>query len=314
MAEDWAPGVRLTMTVPSAGPAGFDVFDPRRRGTINVSAGYIMGDTTADIHPVATCRTDTALEQTPAGVVELNASTQETAIMESKYMGAATWQNWAGVPAALSWIIGYATGTAPDLTLNFPIGYRSDLTQGIPLEPGGDLWQVIDTMTAAAGLRLYQDEAGTWQLIAKPVVAGTMAVKLNTGNGGLATNYDRARSRDGYSEAAVIDFQWRDAGGVDRRVVGTYGSPVGTVYSERRDIAIGQSAANAVAKAIVKGRSTRGDGWVITGPACWWLRPGNTVDLDLDGTTARQIIRQIEFDLVQSEMTITTRYPSNLGD
>jgi len=316
LSESWAPGARLEADLSAVfTPAELRALDPRTKLiTATLAAGYLHATGELDDFPVATVLMDARPVRQPGAVMSLAASSEETRVIESRWMGAEAWQQHLGVVECIESILSYARGRAITLETDIPLRYRSDLTASVHLETGASLWSVLDDLTAAADLRLFITEAGKWALQAKPTVAGLVSVYLSKGRGGISGDSTDTLGRDGFYDAAVVTYKWRDAGGVDRQIIGTYGTPAGKVYATEKDFAIGQSAANAAAKTYVRALSTRGSGYVIQAVACWWLRPGHTVEITMeDDTTVRHIAQEIEFDLTASTMTVTTREPSNLG-
>ncbi|WP_144630287.1 hypothetical protein [Arthrobacter woluwensis] len=315
-AEDYSPGVRLSAAIPNNfTPAELAKLDPRNRAvTVTVDAGYIWPDGTEDIHTVFTGQLDNRVARTPGAVVDINASSAETLTQESGWMGDEVFQTYNGVREAVTAWLAYALGKAPLVTTNIAYGTRPDLVTGVQVSTGTDMWSLIDQVTNAADLRVYVDDSGAWHLEAKPRVAGVTSAFLSMGNGGIVTDSTDTLSRDGYYTSAVLVYEWTDAGGTDRKVIGKYGAAAGKTYSARLTIPVTQAVANAAALVRVRNLSTRGAGYQLTGVPCWWLRPGHTVEVSLaNGSQARHIAREITFDLTGATMTVTTREPANLG-
>lgn len=318
-AEDYSPGARLSATIPNSfTPAELAKLDPRdpqhRPVTVTVEAGYIWPDGAEDVHVVFTGQLDRRVAKTSASVVDIEATTAETLTQEGGWMGDEVFQTYGGVREAVNAWLTYALGKAPYLTSTVAFGTRPDLVTGVQVSTGTDMWSLIDQVTNAADLRVYVDDAGAWHLEAKPRVAAVTSAFLSMGNGGIVDNADDTLSRDGYYTSAVLVYEWTDAGGTARKVIGKYGAPSGKVYSARLSIPVTQAVANAAALVRVRNLSTRGAGYQTAGVPCWWLRPGHTVEVSLaNGTTARHIAREITFDLTGATMTVTTREPANLG-
>ena len=95
---------------------------------------------------------------------------------------------------------------------------------------------------------------------------------------------------------------------------GTRGQGQKTLVLDREG-QITQYGADEAARAVVENVSTRGDSYTLQAVACYWLRPGHTVQVDLaNGSSARHIVKQVVFHLGQGSMTVTTREPNNLGE
>jgi hypothetical protein len=122
-------------------------------------------------------------------------------------------------------------------------------------------------------------------------------------------------SRGDYYSAAVLRYEWRDAADVDHTIIGKYGTLPGKVFRGDYNTAITQSAANTAAQDTVRNLSTRGDSYICTDVAAYWLRPASTVRVNLaNGTDVDHLVKQVVFHLAAGTMTTTTRQPSNLGD
>jgi len=134
------------------------------------------------------------------------------------------------------------------------------------------------------------------------------------GNGGIVDEATDSLSRGDYFSAAVLTYEWTDAAGNPKKVIGKYGAAAGKTYVANLSIPVTQAVANAAAQGRVRNLSTRGNGYTLRGVPCWWLRPGHTVEITLaNGSTARQIVREVSFDFSSADMSVITREPSNLG-
>jgi hypothetical protein len=268
-----------------------------------------------DVHPVFTGQLEHRLAKTPGAVLDIRASSAELFAHDAGYLGTDTWKNFTGVNEAIAWLAGYAVGGTVAVNSHLPAGYSPSLVNAVPITTGQKIWEVIADIALAANVRVYVDATGTWTVGPRATEAAQVAAYLSTGNGGPVTTTDDALTRDGYYGAATIVFEWRDAGGVDHVVTGVYGAPGAKTFSETRKYPVSQFQANAVAQAVVRNLSTRGDSYDCGGAAMWWLRPGDTAQVTLSsGVEARHIVKSLTFDFTAGTMTATTREPSNLGE
>jgi hypothetical protein len=323
MDESWSPFVQFQAEgVAPEDAALLARIDPRAKAMVDVRAGYVYEDGTADIQRLALVQLQSRRAILPSNSMPLVGHGAELRAHESKWIKATTTKTFTGVMEALQFLVNYAQGnkTAAWIASVDP-GYRPDLVSAVVLEQGADVWSVMNEIALSAELRLWADENGVWNLAPKVTLAGVTAAFLVQGPNTTVKEVEDVLSRDGWYTAAVLKYTWRDAGGVDQVVYGTYApaAPSGLdqgagccTYSAERTGPISQYQANLNAKSVVSNLSTRGDSYVVKSVAMYWLRPGMTVQVDLaNGTSARHIIRRIAFQVSTGTMTLTTREPNN---
>ena len=312
LAEDWSPRAQFSAVIPNTfTPETLASIDPRT-GTARatVTAGYVHPDGTVDMHPLFTGHLRERVAKRPGNEVQIQADSDEALTQDAAWMATDQFKSFAGVTEALEYFASYATGAAVTITSSVGAGYRPDLTSSIPVKAGGSVWEFMSDLALAANIRLFVDSTGAWQITAK----ATAADEDNINNLTVSDSED-VLSRNGYYSAAVLKYEWTDALGNDHTVIGRYGTLPGKVYYLELDTATTQAAADTAAQDAIRNLSTRGDSFVCTSVAAYWLRPGDTVRVSLaNGTDVLHIVRQVVFHLTNSTMTVTTREPSNLGD
>lgn len=319
--EDWSPHVQMRL----GGIAPVDPFtvgriDPRKGSHVEIRAGYIYPGADDDVQLLARGMLQNRDVETPGNLLTIEANSEELRVQESKWVQATTTKSFAGVLEALQWLQGYAT--APNaFRSTIGTGYRPDLVSAVVLEQGADIWSVMDSIALAAGLRVYVDDTGEWQVEPKVTVSGESSVFLTEGPGTIVRKVKDTLSRNGWYTAAVLTYTWKDGSG-DHKIVGVYAPNGGAgevgaghkVFTENRTGPISQYDADLAAQTTIANLSTRGDAYEIDAVACYWLRDGATVQVRLaNGTEARHIVRSVAFNLGAGTMTVTTREPSNLG-
>lgn len=315
LSEDWSPFAQFSGTIANGfTPDELAQIDPRVPFTVNLSAGYVHADGYADVHPIFTGQLEERELKQPAGVVDVRASSAELFTHDAGYLGADTWKTFTGVNEAVEWFIAYANGGTPVTVLShLPTAYQPSIVTSIPVGTGDSIWEILDDITTTAGVRLYVDTNGQWTIAPKAKVAGVTSAFLTTGGGGIVSNSTDRLTRDGYSGAAAITFKWKDAGGVDRVMVGTYGTSGAKTYTAERKRAVTQLQATTAAQNTVKMLSTRGNTFTLESVAAYWLRPGETVQVTLaNGVETRHIVKSVTFDLAAGTMRVQTREPSNI--
>lgn len=324
MAEDWSPYLQLTAdAVTPAAAADLAGMDPRTGSTVTVSAGYVYDDGTADVQVLASALLQSRRALLPEGTMPITASSAEQLCIDAKWLNATTTKVFVGVLEAMEYLTTYGTGKPTAGTFRSTVGtqYRADLTSGIVLETGKDLWGPISALALSAGLRVWCDEAGVWNLAPKVTTAATTSAFLKQGPSTTVSKVEDTLNRDNWFNAAALTYKWKDSGGVEQTIVGTYapapaaGTEKGSgckTYADDRPGPISQYQANENARLTVKNLSTRGGSYVVESVAMFWLRPGMTVQIELaNGVTVRHIVRRVVFHVGAGSMTVTTREPSN---
>ncbi|AYN55953.1 minor tail protein [Arthrobacter phage Noely] len=322
-AEDWSPYVQLT----ADGVAPTDVaelakVDPRVRTLVEIKAGYVYDDGTEDVQRLALALLRTRKAVLPDGNMPLAADGAERLAQEVKWLPATVTRAFPGVLEAMKFMVNYAQGdTSATWASTIGAGYRPDLVTSLVLEQGKELWKPMADLALSAGLRLWVDEDGTWNLAPKTTVAGVTAAFLKQGPNTTVKRVEDVLDRGDWYNAAALTYTWKDSQGVEKTVVGTYaptpaaGMDAGAgckTYADDRPGPITQYQANENARLTVANLSSRGASYVVESVAMYWLRPGMTVQVDLaNGTTARHIVRRVKFQVADGTMTVTTREPSN---
>ena len=312
--EDWSPRWQLSAVIPNIfSVEELAAIDPRTsivRATIN--AGYIHPDGTLDIHQLFDGHLRERRVMRGPNTVQLAAWSDEGLAHDAHWLSNDTFRSFAGVTEALAFFASYATGTTIVLDSSVGAAYRADLTASIPTPAGAKVWDIMDELCLAAGVHCFVDADGEWKVRGKTTAASTTDVTALT----KVTDSEDGLSRDeGYYSAAVIKYKWTDAMNNDHEVIGRWGTLPGKVYTTERETSATQAQADAAAGSIVASRSTFGESYAGTSPACYWLRPSRTVTVPLaNGTTVARILKSVVFQLTAGTMRTTTRQPANLGE
>jgi hypothetical protein len=322
--EDYSPRVTASLSCANTlDGAGLEALDPREVVPVDIYAGYLVPGEAPDVRRLARVNAGTRGSQQPGDALELLGDSEEIRAIECLWLQAEQTKTFAGVLEAVEWLIGYAVSPAvPEVVTTIKKLHRPDLVSAVALEPGLAMWDVAHALAASAGLSLYVDSDGIWHLEPPASVYGETAAYLTLGPVTPVTQMEDVLSRDGYYDAAVIKFVWKDASG-DKFTYGTWAPPAGVggkgagckTFKTERPGPITQSAADNAAWLAVKELSTRGNTYTVTATAHYWLRPGMSVQLTkADGSTVRHIAKVVRFNLASGVMTVTTREPSNLGE
>lgn len=318
--EDWSPHQKFSVTSPALA-ALLAAADPRTVSTIEVLAGYVYpGAGGEDVQVLATGHIRNGSNDRPGDAHTMDCVSEEMRTQDNKWMGTRQTKSFAGVLEFMQWALAYACPGSPTITTDMRPAYRADLVSAVALEPGKPLWEQIYAVCLAAGLWVYVDSSGAWRMEARAKVPGESAAVLREGPASLVKKITHIQDLDPYYTAAILQYKWRDSGGVDREIFGTWAPPADArgigaghkVFTATRNVQTSQFDANEAARLTVQQLSTRGDSYVIEAVAAYWVRPGLTVSIGDDGI--RHIVKTVSFDLGAGTMTVTTREPSNLGD
>jgi len=325
--EGFAPGIVGTLECPlpvledgTLDTVLYERCSGRRGYYVEIDAGYVYPSGVTDLQRLATLvlRERTLSRNGADASMVLSLSSLEVHAYDVDTSGTPTW-NFAG--------LGLVTPNLRDLLDNFltPEGMSTPFTdlRADPANPIGEVGDfdaptpghVMEAIAKLLEARLYPDDFGGIALADRvDAPAATSAAILSTGAGGTVTGYDDADTLDGW--ATDVEVSWT-------------GSPGLKGYASRPDLGIlppwwpqktlkvelpGKAPAtvwrNAVAQRILRRALSQGVRAVVSAPAAWWLRPTDTVTLDLAPTPQRRdVIRTVTFDLADGAMTLVTRRP-----
>jgi hypothetical protein len=320
LSEDWSPHQRFSISSPAVAEL-LALADPRQPTRIEVLAGYIYpGGSGEDVQVLATGHIRNGENDTPGDAHAMECTSDELRTQDNRWMGTRQTKSFAGVVEAIAWMLDYACPTAQTINTQLPDKYRPDLVSAVALEPGQPLWDQLYAIALAAGLWIYVDSTGAWRLEPRPTAAGEAAALLREGPESLVKKITHRQDIDPYYTAAVLQYKWKDSGGVDREIFGKWAPPAdsrGTgaghkVFFAERAVQTDQYSADEAARLTVAQLSTRGDSYTIEAVAAYWIRPGHTVAIGAGDI--RHIVKTVTFDLGAGSMTLATREPSNLGE
>lgn len=316
--ETKAPRVLGTLSagVPSD-PAVLDRIDARLGARVVIDAGYVRGDV-ADVHQLVDLGLRTRSVRRPANVLDLALAGDEALLIDGAVCvtGTLTGTNTLNAIGALIHQV------LPDAVIDY-----SALSNA-----GGSISQSqvdtdrMDTLTDLAdriAAQVFDDGSRTWVVRDVPTLGSTPAITVTPGKGGTLIDSDSGIDREGWANWVVIRYVWTDASNVRQRIVGNgrvtsgpYSSSSGNLKIElvERQTPATQAQADAAAAALVARMVTRGRSVVITAPSAFWLRPGDTIGVQLPtGDLVYLLVSAVEFDLVAGTMQVTTRLPDNTG-
>ena len=319
LSEDWAPyaQARGSFVIPDR----LDELDPRLNARLEIDLGYVYPDGTRDVHTVADLGLRTRPVRRPANVLELDAGSAEYRAQDYRAMFWAGMER-SGLNEAVSWLAGYAEfPDTPRVQSVFGAKYAAAALAEIEVDLGTDYWSLMDDAAARAGARVWCDELGTWRIGRRVESVGTPAHVLTVGENGTIVTSDAGLGREDWANAVCLRYRWTDAANNERIIYGRAQLSSGPfastqvghkVYFEEISRPVSLAAANAAATAKLRILSTRGRSLNLTAAAAYWLRPGQTVQIQLPtGEPDLHIVQSVTFRPGLGLMDLTTRQPLN---
>jgi len=322
-AEDWSPHIQADMVVPAGYDAElFDMLDPQKRVKILVEAGYTYPDGTTDVHQMAELYLLTRPVRRPDNTMALTAASGESLTQGAKLD---PWTAWvpdrSGLTEFVTWAATYGLyPEVPVITSVVGSGFGAAALADLPVEAGMDLWSLISEAASRTGAWVYAD-GSRWIITRSPSDTGTIAHTVTTGPDGTVFSSDSQLSRDGFANSCVIKYRWK-TGTTDHLIHG-YARINGGPYAPEAAGRMGDSieragpitpaAANQAAAARLANLATRGRSLLIEAHAAYWLRPSNTITVQLPtGPPENVLVRSVTFAPLAGTMNITTRQALNV--
>lgn len=321
--EDWAPHVEVSVKakVPED-VAQLDALDPRAGCRLLVSAGYIYGDRTEDVHQLADVALQTRDVSRPDNRLSLSGVSGEAQLQDYLTLWNPSIPQ-GGLNEAMDWILSFGLQPkVPRIKTTLPAGYGKANLAGIEAPIGTNYWNVAEDAAQRTDAWVYCDGADTWQITAKPTVAATPALSLVVGENGTIITSQATLDRGAWANALCITYSWSDADNnqhtVYGRAVTTAGPYSVTTVGYRtehvqREIPVTQAQADTAAAGMLRNLVSRGRGLTLEALAAYWLRPGMTVSVTLPtGAPELHLVQSVRFRPGQGTMTVSTRQPVNI--
>ena len=322
--EDWSPHIQAKLTAKVSDDADLlDLLDPRAGCRLVIDAGYILPGNVEDVHLLADVGLRSREVKRPDNTVVLSALSDEARAQDYVLQWGAQRMPTTGVPEAVRWLAGYALlPEVPVVVSDFPNGHKASALTDFMLDVGSDLWNPMEDIAARADLWVHCDGERRWRIRSRPQTGGTVAHRLEVGQSGTLLSTDSTLSRDTFYNAAVLEYRWKDAAGIERTVYGRAQVSTGDysvhragykTFFQRYERPITQAQADAAAATRVRNLVTRGRSLSLTAAAAYWLRPGMTAAVTLPtGSAEPHIVQSITFQPSNGLMSLTTRQPLNV--
>jgi hypothetical protein len=163
-------------------------------------------------------------------------------------------------------------------------------------------WEFIETITQAAGLKIYCDEARRWYLVDPVAISGELELKDNDN----ITAFTKDITRDGlYYNQVIIRYDAITLGVIYDRYDAIGTGAVKTLYLEKSNI---EFPGFGAAQSITERALTRGETYSMEAIANFDARPRQTLTIDITGEpTKTGIIQSVTWNLPSARMSIDIR-------
>lgn len=304
------PTITAGITIPSV-PANREFLrriDPREGTQVDITAGYHFPDGTREDHDLGTLTVRAADEDITGGSLTLEACSADGLFLGEPVREAGGSYDRRGVPALVRDILSRIMPTTRLLT-TIADTYRPDVLDVLDVNPGEDAAALLETITQAAGLRLYSVGADL-VLVHRTTSPSVYApLDLSTGPNGNITSLHRRVDLSAW--ASRVEITAPNPANPEGNLTGVYGDDSilpATTWVERRDKPTSLANLTAQARVIFEKRRRLGAGWIVTAPAHYWLRPERTVRItDPTDTVESLLVRNVDYDLGAGLMTLSTQ-------
>lgn len=320
--ESSAPRVRASLTcrVPDLGTL-VDL-DPRSQVRLQLVAGYVRPGGITESAQIADLglrsrRVVRDKSRTNGNRMELQATSDESLALDNSPVFGGSTGSVASVPLAIQALLNQALTPDPTLTIT-----HSDATATSEVDIT-DRWATIDDLADRIDADVYDDGTRQWWITPRPTIAGTAVAALAVGAAGTIVTSSSTLGRDDWANQVKLRYRWTDASNVAHTVIGT-ATATGPfdptvsgdykVWTQDRETPSTSTKANQAAAALLKRFLSRARGYTLSAVAMWWLRPGDTVTVQLPtGGAETHLVVSVAFDPAAYAMTVTTRLPDGVS-
>lgn len=316
--ENRAPLVSLNGSMQVPTDTTLDFLDPRKNVRLFVLAGYVYDDGRRDIQKVCELGLRERIVRRPQNDMVLAAASDEMRVQDAVSTETYTFSSNDDGGTAIRHLIQDALGDVP---VQVTVTRRAFVDPGdnLILEPGGSIWDMIQTIADRIGAWVYHDGLGVFHVVAQPTASGSAEATLRVGDGGTIKGSESVLGSEAFANFVMVEYTGGDlpVRGWAEVKEGDYGT---TAIGRRAKVvklettgtvAQAEGAATAMLwRAMSRGRSMS----LEVAQAMYWLRPGHTATVQLPtGPQERHLVASVEFDIPIGTMNIKTRQPENVA-
>lgn len=302
-----------------------DLTDSRSLVRVDVSIGYRLPDGSLDEQIVASPHLRERRVLRPSEIMRLELAGDEALVIDNATNpGAVDTTTWdlpaTDVPAAARSIIRGRLAGGPASGPRVVYGMEPAGTGEAAPWPPDDYFDALDDLLDQVDAELVCDDGQTFIVRRRRNrTSAASAFYFRTGAGGVLLESDSAVSRDDWANRVTLRYEWTDNAGNAHTVYGsadvTGGPFVAAMsgvrtYTQRRTTPTTPGGAAKAAQTLLRRMLSRSRSYTLTAPSAYWLRPGDTVTVDLDAAdTTRHLVAEVTHTLRDGRMRVTTRLP-----
>lgn len=322
--ETRSPRVTANLLTPAQSQDVIDALDPRLTPRAQITHGYRLASGAWDDHLAANLQLRRREILRPDNVIRLTCTSDEATIIDAESFD----QPAAGDPETVD-AVDVMTTWLPQW---FVVGDEPVVTATVSPKAvswdsrSGDTWGQIVNIADELDADIYDDGLRRWWFTPRRYVASVADVSLTVGANGTILRSNAATDRGDWANFASVLFspdppRYLQPSGNPDVVLGWASVQSGPYrpalvgsknYNVKRVGYPSQAAANAVAATLLRRMLSRARSLTLDAVACWWLRPGDTITVQLpEGPPERVLVSAVSFDLAEGRMTVTTRTPDD---
>lgn len=174
--------------------------------------------------------------------------------------------------------------------------------QKYELNVSSSAWDFMETVTQAAGLKIYCDEQRRWYLVDPAAVSGNIDLKDDDN----ITAFTKEISRDGlYYNQAIIQYETISDGIIWDNYYESGTGAIRTLFQRKTNI---EFPGFGAAESLVQRSLTRGETYSVEAIANFDGRPRQTLTVDISGEPVKSgIVQSITWALPSARMSLDIR-------
>lgn len=322
--ENRTPRVSARLDCVVTDEATLAALDPRTSVRVKLTVGYRLPAGTYDKHQVADLHLRDRTVNRPDNTMTLTCASDDMLLVDAA-PAAPFYEGFLLHDSA----VGFIDQTIDQLLLGTP-AYPPSFVSTMPTDGGefvaeafpSDFWDVMIDAADAMDADLYDNGDRVFRLAPRRYLTAETAAQLSVGANATIIASTSGIDRDNWWNAATIFWTWSNRANPslpDRTwgIAYVQSGPFAQASSgrrefvQRRDGQVSANTAQRVAVTVLRRLLARARTYRIDALAMWWLRPSDTVTIQLPtGTQERHLVASVVFR-TGGTMQLTTRLPDD---
>lgn len=331
--EDWTPHIQGTLSMGVPADAELAKLDARLGCVIEVTAGYRYAKDDEDTLIMALLQLRNRSINHETDRMTLRFEGRESLFIDHVLTGSEDVSR-ASLTAYLQDIVGYVLLPEELETTRLYSAEKGSFARELKGDPatltresaelrpelGKTAWEMIAEAQRRTGTWIYSADGNNLNVDRRPEIAEKPVLTLELGESGTIKSGESNLGAEEFYNEVIFSYEWRDDNklpaeqSVRGRAYARYG-PLNVLQVRRRtyfeviDRRVSQPEADAAARDKLARLMTKGHQYTINAVAAYWLRAGDTVALNIDGTTRRLLCKSVKFDFADGTMVVQLRTP-----